>query len=102
MAKIIPFPGTKPIEEGETNKDNVEDSLKDSLTTEIIWECKVCGYEVLETERTTKEGPLGIGIGGLPVTICPNCFVLSILLQVFEQLKEQLTSKIIKPGGPIV
>jgi hypothetical protein len=76
-------------------KGNIDEQLEElqDQAKEIVYKCNACGHEV---DKSEGENVLMINLN-VPVLICPNCRTLQLPEQVFNDLLEQASSRIIKP-----
>ena len=65
---------------------------------EPLWECPNCEYKVYSDKIEENEKPIGIQVGPLPIAICPKCKCLTLNQELFDELKKQSSSQIVKPN----
>jgi len=76
--------------------ENREIKMEEDLKP--LWRCPSCDHTIYSDALDDNEKPIGITIGPLPVTICPNCQCLTLDREMYDEMRKHQESGLITPN----
>ena len=74
-------------------------TIRLNLEDKVFYHCKACDHKITESmekdESNKKNKVLPLTLGPLMVYVCPNCYTLQMSEEMFKEILNRSTSKII-------